>query len=319
MGLQLIGETQEQHCKTSMKKNLNRQTAIGIIALLLWSTTLPFAKQCADEIGPFSTIAIAYSISGLIGICWTAIFQRKNPLQWKIIGSRRFAVRLSMFITYFLLLYSAIGIVNLTNYPIVILLNYLWPTFTLMFSLLLFPQNYRGKILAFGTTLILTGICVEVLHSQVVATSEAISMQPVPYLLSFLGAVTWGLYSALNRKWGTSNGNGEEIPAIMMGIGLFFAILAFFRQETVHLNSQIILPLSYLCVIPFTANVCWDIGTRLGNLNALSLLADLIPWISLTVTALYLNVAIGISTWIAAVLIVFGAVVSRYSLLVRQN
>jgi hypothetical protein len=67
-------------------------------------------------------------------------------------------------------------------------------------------------------------------------------------------------------------------------------------------------------LVPFVSNVCWDIGTRKGNLNSLSLLADFIPWLSLTITAVYLKIPIGYATWAAAVLIVIGALVSRYSL-----
>jgi drug/metabolite transporter (DMT)-like permease len=302
-----------------MKFTFDKASYIGVIALLLWASTLPFAKQCSDHIGPYTTVAIAYSLSGLIGIVWSFSVRKKNPLRLEVVGNRLFALRVAMYICYFILLYSAIGMVALANYPIVILLNYLWPSFTLLFSLILFRQKVRTSILLLGTILIVVGISIEVLFSGVLGNQTEVSIQPLPYIFAFFAAFTWGLYSALNRRWSDTSTKGEEIPGIMLSIGIFFTLVAFFHRENLSFDSDVIIPLTYLSLVPFVSNVCWDIGTRKGNLNSLSLLADFIPWMSLTITAVYLKIPIGNATWTAAFLIVIGALISRYSLKVANS
>ena len=259
-----------------------------------------------------------YCFSGLFGTLWTVVVRRSNPWRRTLLVSKRFVLRLCIFVVYFICLYWAIGIVSLANYPVVILLNYLWPTFTLLFSLALMRQPYRLWLLSAGTTLVVIGICLEILGSQVFGVLNTAPWEPLPYFLAFTAAVCWGIYSGLNRKWGNSAGGADAIPALMTVTGIIFLPIAFFTHKTPHPTAETIVPIVYLCLVPFTSNVCWDIGTRQGNIALLSLLADFIPWVSLTLTAVYLNVDIGICTWISALLIVLGAAISRISLKVRQ-
>jgi hypothetical protein len=57
---------------------------------------------------------------------------------------------------------------------------------------------------------------------------------------------------------------------------------------------------------------------RLGNVVALSLMADFIPWLSLLSTGLILHIAIGRNTVFSAALLISGAMVARYGTLQKK-
>ena len=291
---------------------INRPTLIGLVAPLLWATSLPFIKQCSSDIGAFYLPAIQYLASGCLGFAYFVVTSRRPCEGWK---RPRFPHRLILFTSYFVLLYPAIFLVQKANFPGVLLLNYLWPTFTLLFTLALVRQPVQPTRLVCGTVLVMIGMVLEIFPNQVLAAGAAdSSVEVVPYVMAFGAAVSWGLYSALNRKWGDSAGGVQAIPVLMFSAGMLLLALAAWTEEFPTFSTETAAPLIYLCVMPFLANVAWDIGTRHGNLPVLSLVCDFIPWISLTLTALYLEVPLGIATILSAGLIVIGAVVSRLAL-----
>lgn len=240
------------------------------------------------------------------------LVKKQNPLA--PIKEPKFLIRSVLFVVYCAFLFSAIATVELRNLPVIILLNYLWPSFTLFFSLLFFKQPYKLIVLLLGTTLVIAGISIEVFHSEVYSGKASFSGALFPYITAFIGAILWGLYSALNRRWGEKAGGVLGVPLILILTAEFFLILKLYFGEPTNITPDIVGPLVYLGFIPLIANVCWDLGIRLGNITILSLLSDFVPWAALTITALYLKVPVGSATFVSAVLIVLGAVISRYSL-----
>lgn len=292
---------------------IRTETLIGFIAPILWATSLPFIKRCSTDIGPFYQAAIQYLFSGVFGIIYFLIIGRR-PLA--VYSRPRFIPRLILFTSYFVLLYPAIHLVQTSNFPVVLLLNYLWPTFTLLFTLVLLKQPFERFRLYCGTALVVLGLALEILPNKVLgAHSAGPSIDTIPYVLAFAAAAAWGLYSSFNRKWGELAGGVDAIPLLMFSAGTILLIIAMLVEPFPRITSPIIAPLIYLCLMPFAANIAWDIGTRSGNLPMLSLVCDFIPWVALTVTALYLGIELGSQTVLSALLIVVGAVVSRFALL----
>jgi drug/metabolite transporter (DMT)-like permease len=290
-----------------------RPTIIGIIAPLLWATSLPFIRQCSPEVGPFHLAAIQYLVSGVFGIIYFTVTSQK-PLA--VYSCPRFVHRLMLFTAYFVLLYPAIYLVQTPNFPGVLLLNYLWPTFTLLFTLALIRQPFCRSKLLLGTALVVLGLAVEILPSKVIGIGTVdTSFEPIPYAMAFAAAAFWGLYSSFNRKWGELAGGVAAVPLLMFSAGTVLLLLATLTEGLPSFSRNILGPLVYLCLMPFMANVAWDIGTRNGNLPLLSLVCDFIPWVALTMTSLYLEIPLGPLTLLSAFLIVIGAVISRLALM----
>ncbi len=65
----------------------------------------------------------------------------------------------------------------------------------------------------------------------------------------------------------------------------------------------------------FIAHQSWNYGMQHGNVVALSLCADFIPWLSLISAHLFLHAEITPTTMIAAFALVMGAMITRFGTL----
>lgn len=229
---------------------------------------------------------------------------------------RHFYFRTCLFTGYLVLFYFAIGIIDRSELPLITLLNYLWPTFTMLLSVIILKQPSRLPILLLGSVIVFVGLAIEIVGENMLAiiTSGGSVKTAIAAVSATVAAFTWGLYTVLNRKWGEKAGATLALPFVMLIASAALGVLRWAFEEQSSFTPDVYLPLTYLLFIPFLANVCWDVGTRRGSITVLSLLADGLPWASLTVASLYLGIAIDARTWISAVLIVSGALISRYSL-----
>lgn len=139
------------------------------------------------------------------------------------------------------------------------------------------------------------------------------------YAAATCAAITWASYSVLNRKWGTKAGASAALPFVLLLSSVVLLAGRYLSGETSNFSNGLILPFGYLCVMPYLANVCWDIGSRRGSITFLSLMADGLPWASLTIAKIYLGILISATTWISAGLIVTSALLSRLALLTATS
>jgi drug/metabolite transporter (DMT)-like permease len=291
-----------------------RPTLIGCGALALWATSLPFARHCAETIGPLTTAALQYAVSGAGGLALAAA--RGKLADRGFLKNREFAARTGLFALYYALLYAAIGLVARAQFPFVTLINYLWPTFTMPLSVYMLRQRCRPALLLAGMATVALGFGVEVLGGGALGAASALDARNLAaYAAAAGGALCWSFYTVLNRKWGARAGGLDGLPFVLLATAAVLCALRFAVGEHADFPHCILWPLLYLCVMPLAANACWDVGTRLGNIILLTLLADTMPWASLTATRLYLSIQIGPETWLSAAVIVAGALLARYSLL----
>ncbi len=289
-----------------------RYTIIGCGALALWATSLPFARQCVESLGPFTTVMIPYLVSGILGMALNFIRGELRDLPF--LKHWEFYARTALFTLYYIALYVAINIVARPQFPLVTLLNYLWPTIMMPLSVIILHQKCRMNLLLTGMLIVAAGITVEVLGAGSLAeTFRGGTQNIIAYVSALAGAVLWSFYTAYNRKWGKRAGELRALPFILLATAAAMAVLRTIAKEHSSFTGDLVLPLAYLSIMPFLANICWDLGTRQGNIILLTLLADMMPWGSLTVARLYLSIPIGAETWISAVIIVAGALIARYS------
>lgn len=176
-------------------------TAGGICAILLWSLTIAFTRSISEQLGPVAGATGVYTVSAILGIFSIILSsekrQRINQLpQAYLIGCGL------LFVGYMLFLFLAIGLADTHNQVLEVgLINYLWPAFTLLFSLLILG-NRANWLLIPGTFLALFGIFL-VLTSGTSVTwnsfASNLARNPAAYLLGLGAAVSWGLYSPVGR------------------------------------------------------------------------------------------------------------------------
>ena len=293
-------------------------TLIGLTAVIIWGASVPIIKLFQEQLGLFAYTAITFCVGGLLGICHQAIF-RKGKIDRAIFRQPMLYAQWTSFIVHEGLLAVAVWLVVRDNLPVVVLLNYFWPTAVIFCSIAIAGVEItRLWAIILGSIVVLSSLSMELLgHQASVLNLQSSSADHLGYLLAFIGAISWGVYSALSRRYGTITGDGRMVPFFQLSLGLIAlpAALYFQTVNAWHPSGATLALLSIYCLFQFIGYFCWDFGMRNGNVIYLSLGADFIPWISLIVTAFLVGVTIPVITIYAAVALVIGAMVTRYGTL----
>jgi len=296
-----------------MARTTINPTLAGGFSVLVWGCAIPIAKSMEDRIGLMAFLGFAFSAMSAFGIV-RHLLKRERIADRKIFRDWRLYARWLCFVLHEGLLAASLALVQRRHMPLVILLNYLWPTAIILCSVCLraVTVTHWWSVTA-GSLLVLASIGFEVLGPHL-AVPELFTSKTdcLAYLMVFVGALAWGMYSALSRRFAQRTGGASVLPFFQATLGTAL-ILSFFNGGSAW--SHLTLPSAALllgyCFLLFVAYLTWDTGMRSGNLVFLSLFADLIPWLSLFTTSVSLHVAIPSHAVIAAVVLVAGAIITR--------
>ncbi|KUJ76419.1 hypothetical protein AVO45_11510 [Ruegeria marisrubri] len=284
-----------------------RATAIGFVAVLLWSLLALFTVGSAP-IPPLLLNAICFTIGGTLGLIWTArsggLAQLKH-VRWTV-----YLFGAMGLFGYHALYFSALRMAPAAEAG---LIAYLWPLLIVLFSGLLPGESLRaghlfGACLGFaGAALIITG-----------GGSTGFQAQHLPgYALAFLCALTWSGYSVLSRRLGNTPTNSVAVFCVATAIaswGLHFALEeTVFPDSTIGWLSTFALGLGPVGL----AFYVWDVGVKHGDIQILGTSSYAAPLLS---TLALVVAGIAAPSWtlaIAALLITGGAAMAARASLKR--
>lgn len=285
-------------------------TLLGIISLLLWSTTFATSRILAEQVGVFTSAATSMLLGGGAGLLHLLVVRRKFravcalPRPYLIGGTLLIA-------TYMSGLYIAVGF-SPTHQQVVevMLINYLWPGLMLAFSLPILHQRASGWLVP-GIVLGFAGVLVATLYTETLSwqtlTAKLHATWPL-YLSVLIAAIAWALYSNLTRRWAA----GADISAMPLFItisGLVLGATSLLRHEHPQWTPTAGGTLLYVAFGPtLIAYLFWDIAMRKGRHILLASLSNLTPLLATIMTCLFLTgVTLGWSLWLACGLIISGA------------
>ena len=299
----------------------NSNTIIGILAILFWGTTIAFSRSLTEQLGPLTAASWIYLLSGI----WSCIYLFSEPGRIKktfqlpilyLIGCG------TLFIFYMVCLYLAVGLAFGREQVIeVSIINYLWPGLILVFSLPILHN--KGKItLIPGMVLAFSGFYLATVNSGMFSWEVFkgnFQVSYLPYLLAFMAAISWGLYSNLSRRW-AGHTEGGAVPIFLLATGLVLTTIRFMFPEESYWTPHVIVELLYMSVFPtFLAYTFWDRAMRKGNIILVASLSHFTPLLSIVISSLYLRVAVRESLWIACGLVIVGAVICKFSVIEKTQ
>jgi len=289
-------------------------TLLGLLALLLWSTTIAASRSLAEKLGPLTAGAAVCLLGGTLGLL--THLPKGNPLSQIRAIPRRYVLGCgSLFIIYTVFLYLAVGLAaDHTQVLAVGLLNYLWPVLTIIFSLPLLKRKARVGLVP-GTLLALCGIFLVIMqgsHVSVRTLIENVSANPLVLALGLAAAISWALYSNLARLWGGQHADGA-VPAFCLASGLVLLAIRMVRPEVSTINVRALAETAFLGVATALGYVFWDISMRKGNAVLVVACSYAMPLLSTPISCIYLGVMPATSLWLGCVLIIGGSVISRCS------
>ncbi|KMK82835.1 aromatic amino acid DMT transporter YddG [Pectobacterium brasiliense] len=285
-----------------------RATLTGLLAIVLWSTSVGLIRSLTEALGPIGGAAMIYSTSTLCLLAFYGFPRIKTlPRVYLFAGG-------AMFVCYEIFLSLSIGLADSRMQAIEIgMINYLWPSLTVFFSLFINQQKSRFLLWP-GLALSLGGI-VWIMKGESDWTPELlwnnILANPLAYSLAFSAALTWALYCNITRRYG----QGKS------GVSLFFFIASlvlwvqytFSAEGAISLTLPSSLQLLFMGTSTALAYSVWNIGIQHGNLTLLATASYFTPVLSTLLAALWLNITPAISFWQGVVMVTAGSLLCWYA------
>jgi drug/metabolite transporter (DMT)-like permease len=298
-----------------------RATFIGMIAPVFWGIAVTTLKGLQGEIGPLATLGGIALCTGTCSLTYTS-FRGQLPALRAAFGNRFFYIRWVCFVGHEALLVTALFLVRKEHIAFVILLNYLWPSAVIVCSILWASVKItRWFLFLAGSTIVVCSLVLETLGPQgLPAGLFSAPMDRLAYTLVLVGALSWGVYSAITRRTGEASGGSAVLPVFQLTNAIALA-LAFLPQLAVAMNLTFIglIELVVYSLASFVAYLAWDHGMQRGNIVVLSLCSDFVPWLSLGTAVLMLGLHIETYTIASAILLVFGAIVTRLGTMPKRE
>ena len=287
-----------------------RSTWLGVVAILLWSTSVAVARSIAAQLGPATAGAAVYSTASLVLFCvlakersWVAL--RRLPARY-VLGCG------GLFIVYTMALFHALRLAENARQTLEIgLLNYLWPALTILFSLPILGNRARVWLIP-GTALALTGVALVLSPGTGVSLRSLASgfqENPGAYCLGLLAAVSWALYSNLARRWGDPESHGGVL-LFTVATGVAFGLARTLHAEASRMSVRAGCEIAFLGLATAFAYVFWDVAMRRGNVIAVAACSYFTPLISTVVICVYLRVLPSLTLALGCALIIAGSFLS---------
>ena len=277
-----------------------RATAVGFVAVLLWSLLALFTVGSAPT-PPLLLNTICFSIGGTLGLIWT--WRNGGLRQLRDVPWTTYLFGTIGLFGYHALYFSALRMAPAAQAG---LIAYLWPLLIVLFSGLLPGENLRighliGACLGFaGAAVIIAG-----------GGDTGFQLENLPgYALALLCALTWSGYSVLSRRLGDTPTSSVAVFCIASAVasGVLHLAVEYTVWPTSAFGWASVLALGLGPV--GLAFYVWDIGVKQGNIQVLGTASYAAPLLSTLVLVL---AGIAAPSWglaIAALLVTGGAVIA---------
>lgn len=289
-------------------------TALGVSAILIWASTIAFSRSLTEELGIFTSASLMLTIGGCAGML-QLLLQRRGLSRALRLPRRYLFGGGALFVGYMFCFYLAIGLSRTREQVVEVgILNYLWPSLTLVLAAMLLRRPVRLGLLLPGIAAACGGVVMALSSGGAVSlTGFVVHFQTnaLPYGLAMAGAILWSLYSVFSRVW-TKNEDGLATPLFLLAAAVTLFTLRLTVHEHAHWTPRVAAELLYTGICPtWLGYVFWDVAMRRGNVVLTASLSYFIPILSTAVSGFYLGVHLGMGLGVGCALVVAGALLCR--------
>lgn len=279
---------------------------MGLGAILLWSTSVGTMRGITEHLGATGGAAVLYTLSALLLFAVT----KRTPL--KAFPPAYLLLGATLFVGYQLCFALAVGLARSRSEAIEVgMVNYLWPSLTVVCSALAMRQRV-GAVMLVGLALAFAGVVVACMPARGFTLTGFLAHaagNPRSYGLALGAAITWALYCVATSR----------LAQGCNGVWFFMALsaVAFWVLHALRPGSSVMhwsLPAVAQVLLAGSAvgaaYALWNLAILHGSVGALGLAANATPLLSALFASLWLSTALPISFWAGAALVVVGSAVA---------
>ncbi|CAM3992228.1 aromatic amino acid DMT transporter YddG [Pluralibacter gergoviae] len=261
-------------------------------------------RSVSEGLGPVGGAALVFTFSGLL-LIFTVGFPnlRRIRRRYLLAGS-------ALFVSYEICLALALGYaVNRQQAIEVGMVNYLWPSLTILFAMAFNGQKSCWPVLP-GILLSLAGVVWVLGGERGLNIDEIISnvrSGPLSYLLAFTGAFIWAAYCTVTAKYAGGQ-NGITLFVLLTAAALWLKFLLA-DQPPMHFTLPVTLKLLALSAALGLAYAAWNIGILHGNVTLLATASYFTPVLSSALAALLLSTPLSWAFWQGAAMVCLGSLI----------
>ncbi len=284
-------------------QNKSRATLIGLIAILLWSSIVGLIRGVSQSLGAVGGAAMIYTVASVLLLFSVGFITVKTfPRRYLVWGS-------ILFVSYELCLSLSIGYANSGRQAIEVgMVNYLWPTFT-MLSAIAFNNQKSNVLIVPGFLVAILGIC-QVLGGErgfdLAGMAANIKDNPLSYGLAFAGALIWAAYCTVTNRIAEGK-NGITLFFMLTALALWIKYFAA-GGGAMDFSYQAIIYLAMAASAMGFGYAAWNVGILHGNVTVLAGASYFIPVLSAALAATLLHTPLSFAFWKGASMVCAGSI-----------
>lgn len=278
-----------------------KATAIGVMAPILWGTTIPLVRGIVENFGLTVGEFALYSLATVF-----LIFTVGFP-DFKKLSAKYLATGLGSAVVCSLCLAFSIYLSTGGKQTVEVgMINYLWPAMTIFFAVLFTGVKADGWIYP-GVVLSLAGLFWILSGGEFSVTefTERLMHNPWSYILAFFGALSWAVYSTVTKLWS----NGQNLRTLIFAcLAVTYGVLwacGVAPSETI--NARGIGSVIFGGFAMSAAYVFWTHGVLHGKIAILSIASYFTPVLSCVFSVLWIGAKLTPSFWSGVAILTIGS------------
>lgn len=282
--------------------NKKRATLIGLIAIVLWSTMVGLIRAVSEGLGAVGGAAMIYTLSGILLVLTVGFPDiRRFPRGYLLAGS-------ILFVCYELCLALSLGYAGTRQQAIEVgMVNYLWPSMTILFAILFNGQKTTFWVVP-GLLLAIAGVCWVLGGEQGINLHDIrqnVLSSPLSYSLAFIGAFIWAAYCTVTRKYAKGS-NGITLFILLTAATLWVKFLLS-DHPPMQFSVPVVIKLVLTAIALGFGYAAWNTGILHGHVAVLAAASYFTPVLSSALAAVVLNAPLSFSFWQGAFMVCAGS------------
>lgn len=280
-----------------------KATAIGFCAILLWSAIVGLIKEVSHSFGATGGAALIYTVASLfllLTVKWIPL--KKFPKKYLVYGAL-------FMVSYELCLALSIGYSQNSRQAIEVgMVNYLWPSFT-MVATIIFTKKKANWLILPGIVISMLGVVWVLGGEEGLNLREMlnnIQSNPLSYGLAFLGAILWAAYCVITIRIARGV-NGITLFFMLVAVALWIKYMIMGDPAVMHFSVSSLIFLALAAGAMGFGYAAWNVGILGGNVTVLTGASYFIPVFSAVLSSVLLATPLGFSFWQGAMMVCAGS------------